>query len=381
MTGIRLCFFGSYDRYRPRNSVLLKGLRARGIAVDECWYSPWVGVRDKSQLGGARGYVSVCLRYLVALPALLVRYLLSTPRHDAIVVPYLGQVDVILAKIAALLTRKPVVFVPHVSLHETVVEDRRLVKERGLLSLFLHRLDALSLRVPDLVVVDTADALEHYRDQLGLRPEKAVVVPVGAQDDLFTPRPARSRNDGTLRVLFYGTFIPLQGVETILRAAREVSRDPIAFRLIGRGQEYPKASAWASREELRNVEWVPWVDYERLPQAIAEADVCLGIFGKTPKAGRVIPNKVFQALAMGKPVVTGDYPVVRRYLRDRHDCMLVSPGDGVQLADVLRLLAQRSDFRRRLGQHGRETYLACFSTKAVTDALVGGLRDRLGIGR
>lgn len=378
---MRLCFFGTYDRHRPRTTVLLKGLRAHDIPVVECWHSPWVGVRDKSQLGGARGYVWAGLRYLIALPSLVIRYLLSTPSHDAVVVPYPGQVDVIVARMLSVITRKPVVFVPHVSLHETVVEDRHLVKERGIVSRFLRLLDVLSLRVSDLVVVDTPDALEHYRVHLGLRPEKVVVVPVGAEDDLFRPPPMKRREDRTLKVLFYGTFIPLQGVDTILRAAREVSCDAIAFRLIGTGQEYARALAWANQQGLRNVEWVPWVDYERLPEAIAEADVCLGIFGDTPKAGRVIPNKVYQALAMGKPVVTGDYAVVRRYLRDHHDCILVRPGRPDELADALRMLAHEPELRRRLGLRARETYAASFSTGAVTGALVGGLRDHLGLGR
>ncbi len=325
--------------------------------------------------------MSIAVRYALALPVLLIRYLLFTNRHDAVVVPYLGQVDVLLAKGAALLTRTPVVFVPHVSLHETVVEDRHLVKARGVVSRVLRLLDCLSLRVSDLVVVDTQDALDHYRERLGLRAARAAVVPVGAESDVFKPRPSQHAGGGPLRVLFYGTFIPLQGVGTILRAAQALADDAILFRLIGRGQEYPKARSWAERENLRNVEWVPWVDYERLPDAIADSDVCLGVFGTTPKAGRVIPNKVFQGLAMARPVVTGDYPAVRRYLRHDYDCLLVRPGDAAELAAALRLLADHPNLRERLGLQGRNTYEAHFSTEAVTEAFLTGLRDHLEIGR
>ena len=127
---MRLCFFGTYDRDRPRTRVLLRGLRDRGVRITECWYSPWKAVRDKSQLTGLGEAGAVVARYLVALPLLVLRYVAVLWRQDAVVVPYLGQVDVILAKVFALLARKPVVFVPHVSLHETVIEDRKMTADK-----------------------------------------------------------------------------------------------------------------------------------------------------------------------------------------------------------------------------------------------------------
>jgi glycosyltransferase involved in cell wall biosynthesis len=377
---MRVCFFGTYDRHRPRNAVLLEGLRRRGVEVRECWWSPWHDVQDKSQIKGLWATLAVVFRFLLAYPLLAARYLFFVGPHDVVVVGYLGQLDMLLAKPLTAARRRPVVFLPHATLYETAVEDRRLAERASLVARFLKFLDVLSLALSDCVVVDTQAAGEHYRRSTGLDASRAVVVPVGADDRLFTPGPVRPPGR-LLRVLFYGQFIPLQGVGTILEAARELREEPVAFRLVGRGQQYGEARAWAERQSLRNVEWISWVEYEKLPQEIAWADVCLGIFGATAKAARVIPNKVFQALAMGKPVVTGRYPVITHYLRDGEDCLVVPAGDGVALARALVRLAGDRELRERLGRGACEAYRVHFSSDVVSGAFLSGVRDTLGISR
>src|SRR4029453_14248254 len=85
-----------------------------------------------------------------------------------------------------------------------------------------------------------------------------------------------------------------------------------------------------------NVEHVPWVEYEQLPDELRRASCALGIFGTSAKAARVIPNKVFQALACGTPVVTADTPAARELLRDGVSALLVPPGDPQALASAVR---------------------------------------------
>src|SRR5207244_11653521 len=90
--------------------------------------------------------------------------------------------------------------------------------------------------------------------------------------------------------LSVGKLIPLQGIETILAAAHAAPELP--FRIVGSGQLEPLL-----QDRPGNVEWIPWVDYERLPGELHRAGCALGIFGTSDKARRVIPNKAFQALA------------------------------------------------------------------------------------
>src|SRR5204862_2109483 len=121
---------------------------------------------------------------------------------------------------------------------------------------------------------------------------------VGAEERVFTPG---WRRPGAFSSLFIGKLIPLHGLETILGAARRTPE--IAFRVVGSGQ-----LDHVLQSRPPNVEWVRWIDYERLPSELQGAGCALGIFGRSAKAQRVIPNKVFQALASGTPVVTADTP-------------------------------------------------------------------------
>ena len=144
-------------------------------------------------------------------------------------------------------------------------------------------------------------------------------------------------------------MIPLHGLETILEAARRAPE--LRFRVVGSGQ---LESLLDARPD--NVEWREWVEYERLPDELRSCGVALGIFGTSPKARRVIPNKVFQALACGAPVVTADTPAARELLVNEESALLVPPGDADALVTALRRLAADPELARRIAAGGRNAY-------------------------
>jgi glycosyltransferase involved in cell wall biosynthesis len=140
----------------------------------------------------------------------------------------------------------------------------------------------------------------------------------------------------------------LHGLETILTAARLVP--DISIRIVGSGQLEPLLA-----DRPANVEWVRWVEYERLPRELHAASCTLGIFGTSDKARRVIPNKVFQALACGAPVVTADTPAARELLADGESALLVPPGNAEALAEALGQLAD-AELAARIAAGGRAAY-------------------------
>jgi glycosyltransferase involved in cell wall biosynthesis len=140
-----------------------------------------------------------------------------------------------------------------------------------------------------------------------------------------------------MNVLFYGQYIPLHGIPVIIEAARLLRDLPIAWTLIGRGQESQLVDRMIAAEPLPGLTRIPWVDYPGLGQHLAEADLCLGIFGTSDKAASVIPNKVFQLVCAGRPLITRDSPAIRELFPLPGDCIrLVEAGSASALADAIR---------------------------------------------
>jgi glycosyltransferase involved in cell wall biosynthesis len=105
-----------------------------------------------------------------------------------------------------------------------------------------------------------------------------------------------------------------------------------------------------------NVEWVRWITYEDLPREYWGAGCALGIFGTSDKAQRVIPNKAFQALACGTPLITAGTRGAKELLTDGENALLVPPADPAALADAMRRVAAEPELARRLGAAGRQVY-------------------------
>jgi glycosyltransferase involved in cell wall biosynthesis len=296
----------------------------------------WEGREQKWSLGP--GAVA---RLLLAELRLLAR---RGPRAQAVIVGYPGHLDLLAARRAA--RGAPVVFNPLVSLTDTLVEDRGRFRRGSLAARALHAVDRRALRSADLVVADTDAHAEFLADLAGLTRDRFEVCFVGAEERVFRPG---WQPEEPFTALFVGKLIPLHGLETILEAAQLTPE--LRLRVVGSGQ---LDGLLAGRPS--NVDWVPWVEYENLAEELHRASCALGIFGTSAKAQRVIPNKAFQALACGTPLVTADTPAARELLVDGESALLVPPGHPQALAEALQRLAAEPELPRRLGAGGHTAF-------------------------
>ncbi|MEK7091932.1 MAG: glycosyltransferase, partial [Patescibacteria group bacterium] len=168
------------------------------------------------------------------------------------------------------------------------------------------------------------------------------------------PAPALSN---IFLVHFHGTFIPLQGIATIIATAKLLEGEAeIKFRIIGSGQESAKIEALVAELKPTNIEFLPRMSFTDLVDKIKTADLVLGIFGQTDKATRVIPNKVFEALALGKPVLTADSPAARELLTDQENVLFSKAGDSADLAAKILWLKENPVVRGKLSAGARALF-------------------------
>jgi glycosyltransferase involved in cell wall biosynthesis len=335
-------FWGTYDTGNPRVRLLIDGARAAGLEVVECHGAVWEGVTDKSQLKGLVAKLRRLVRWLGLYPSLIWRYWFL-PRHDAVIVAYLGQLDVLVLRPFAWLRGVPVLWDAFLSLYDTAVEDRRLVSQRSLAGRALFALEWCACRAATKLFLDTRAHATYFERTFGLAVGSVERVWVGAETQVFQPseREVPRKGDSPFTALFYGQFTPLHGLETIVRAAAMVEKSGVEVRwvLVGRGQEEKRIEALIRELDVQSIERVAWVEYPKLIDWINRADVCLGIFGTSGKASRVIPNKVFQILAAGRPLITADTPAIRELLDEGPMVRLVPAGDPERLAAAVRRMA------------------------------------------
>ena len=158
-------------------------------------------------------------------------------------------------------------------------------------------------------------------------------------------------------------------MNTIIEAAAALSDRPIRFRLVGGGQTHADAMNMAKKHGLGTVEFLPSVPYADLPQLISGADVVLGIFGTTFKASMVVPNKVYQALAAGRAVVTAGTPAISEFFREGEHLLTVPPGDPGALAGALRRLESDCGLRLRLSESAGKFVRSEFNSMKIAERL------------
>jgi glycosyltransferase involved in cell wall biosynthesis len=321
--------------------LLLDQLEARLALAARINIPVWKSVRDKAVAGRGR-LLKLLLRLLASYPAALVK-LMRQPARSAVLLGYPAIPDIFVVWPVARLRRHRIIFDAFVSLYDTVVSDRQMVRRSSLAAKLAWATEWLALRMADVILVDTDEHGDFFAGEFGIPRQRFQTILVGAEQDFWNARggvpdanqPGEIRSD-LPTILFYGQLIPLHGLDTILDAIERSRDEPIHWLLIGSGQEEPKLRRFLAEHRSDKVTWRPWVDYEQLPAIISAADVALGIFGTSDKAARVIPNKAFQVLAVGKPLITRESPAVAGIKRQFPNSIRTVPaGDGVALAQAV----------------------------------------------
>lgn len=230
-----------------------------------------------------------------------------------------------------------------ISVYDTLVFDRKKFKEQGIVARLLKWIDTITIQAADIVISDTRAHGNYFIEEFGLSPDKLEVLYLEADRSIYYSRfrnkPERMK--GRFTVLYFGSILPLQGLEVILDAV-DLLKDnkELYFVIIGPiDKKYHKPQA-------DTVEYHNWLSQEELAEYINNADLCLaGHFNNDiNKAKRTIPGKAYIYEAMGKPMILGDNPATHElYREDMPGIYFVKMGDAKLLADTILMAAKKEE--------------------------------------
>lgn len=364
-SALRVCYFGTYRQNYSRNRILIAGLRRNDVTVIECHETLWQGIDDRVTIvSGGWKRPAFWGRILRTYSRLLRRYWSIRHEYDILIVGYPGQFDVFLGRLLSWWQGKPLVWDVFMSIYLIALE-RGLDRKSKLAVQLLRRLEWLACRLPDRLILDTAAYVAWFQQVHGVDPARFRLVPTGADSDQFVapPSPQVSAivdkpSPPSCRVLYYGTYIPNHGVPTMVEAARLLTDDAqIHFIFIGQGPERATVEALVKEYRLTNLTLIDWLSQDELVQQIATADIILGAFGTTPQSLMTVQNKIYEGLAMGKTVLSGDGPAVRQALVAGEEIFLCARNDGTALATAICHLAADPLLRATLATAGQRRFL------------------------
>lgn len=357
-TDLTICYFGIYHPYYPRNRFLMKGLRNCKVKIIEC------NVRDK---------------WFIKYFKLWRKHSRIKNKYDVMFVGFPGHPIMPLAWLLAWLNNKKIIFDAFVSLYDKEVYNYQNCKKGSLKAGKYWLMDWVSIRMADLILLDTMEQVDYFVDCYGYNPEKIKRIFLGSdildffKPDLETTVSTQGRKleikkpEGKFLVNFNGYFIPFQGVSHIIKAAKLLQDDKdIIFNIIGRGNQYKMITEMVVRENIRNVDLLGEVDFTAVAKYIAISDVTLGVFGGIGIPIRVIPNKVYEAMAMGKPFISANAAVMKEIFTDRENCLLCRENDGEDLAMKILELKNNPELREKIARNGKQIF-----EEKLTSSIIG----------
>lgn len=331
----------------PRNQALLKTLKENsdGIEIDEKYST------DKNFF------------------ALISYFLFHSFKSRQVL--FLWPASHMLLPILILKLRGKTIFLDvFTSMYDSLVSDRKTIGPYSIKAFYYYCCEYLTLRLADVLFFDTDSQQTYLMDLFRIKHKKSTVLPVSIDFEWVKsiPTPAKGTHfsPDKFNVFFYGTFIPLQGIEYIIRAASLTRDINVHFWILGRGQKYEDMLKLAKQTKVFDrLTFLPSVGYADLIGYIKESDLCLGIFGDTQKAQRVIPNKLLECAACAKPIITGSNPEINHFFKDDESALFCPMGDSEALAQRIRWAIGQPEVLAKLGSAAQKVVADNFSLESL----------------
>src|SRR3989339_258923 len=233
-------------------------------------------------------------------------------KYDLMIVGFPGPQAMILARF---LSRKKIVFDAFASLYDSVYGENNKSIFSNARAFYFFFLDKSACLFADKILLDTNSHIDYYVQRFKIKKEKFIRIFVGSDDSIIYPQ--KEEDNGK-----------------------------------------------------KNINFFSWIPYENLGAYMQKADVCLGIFGGTDKAMRVIPNKLYEALAMRRAVITGISDTIQELLTDKENVLLCKMSSAEDLAGKILELKNNAELRTKIAENGYRVFKERLFPKAIAKDLI-----------
>lgn len=371
---MKICFFGAYDRNFTSNLIVLRGLKLNGAMITEVnAHVPLTKLVAKEDISFMQLVKRIFKKWKII--AEIIRHWKDLRTCEWIYVGFPGHFDVLIAYPLAKLLKKKLVFNPLVIFYTGFVNDQRILSSDSFLAKALKTGERLIYHLCDLVIADTSFQAEHLHSLFGIPYSKIKTVAIGADNKVYKNLP-KPTADSNFNVVYYGLYTPLHGVKYIIHAAKKCEKvKDLRFLMVGKGNTYEESRRLADSLKTQNIKFYPNMTEVDAFETLSHADVFLGFLQKHPSVDRIIPNKVYQGLAMGKAVISGDTPVMREVFTHKKNVYLCKLSDADDLASSILELYRNRKLTQKIAQNGYTIFKEKFTPKIIGKNIIQALES------
>lgn len=312
-----VCFFGSFVPFYSRNLLTAKAFKELGWEVIHC----------NERSGG-----------IFHNFRLFFNFLLHSRDCPIIFVPVLGHFDIPIAWVIAKIFSKKLIFDAFYSVYDAYVLDRQLVSRRSIGALRYLFYDKIGAILPDRIILDTKENINFYKSIPKVKHKRYYELPVSVDPSLFKFSYTKPRSK-VFRIGFYGSFLPLHGIENIIEAMAYLKEKNIKLTVLGYGQKLNEIKKIINQKKLQKIITLKdkMLPYKKLNSFYKSIDLFLaGPFGVTEKAGRVLPAKAVESLSIGLPTIVMETECTKRMLKNyKGNIYWLKKRDSKKLADKI----------------------------------------------
>lgn len=304
-----------------------------------------------------KGFIKRILSYLTFMISSIVQGIFSIGKQDVLIASspqfFVGISGLIISKIKHI----PFVFEVRDLWPESIVQLGQL--RNKLLINILEKIEML-LYKNAVRIVAVADSTVDILTKRGVDPQKISVIKNGVDLNLFSKKqkPEITKEQygysGKQIVSYIGTFGLSHALNITLDVAKILQKDfpNILFLLVGEGAEKENLIKKAKNENITNVVFVDQISKELLPDYYNLSDIVLVTLRKLPLFKHVIPSKIFEIMAMAKPIILAVDGEARELITHAHSGIFCDPENAEALIDAIKQLINDRDSASRLGLNG-----------------------------